>query len=268
MSNIQQIGARLARIFSLAGKTAIITGSGSGLGRATAALFAEVGAQMVVADLNLDAAKATVTQIESNGGTALAVQVDVADSQSVTAMFEATDRRFGGVDILVNNAAHRSKAEFFDMTVEQWDKMHEVCTRGTFLCSREAIKRMQAARKGGAIVNISSMSAAHTNLWGINYHYDSAKRGVDALTQGLAGEFAAENIRINSVQPGAMNSEGGKNISASFKIRGPAAGPGRIPMGRHCDPIEVAHAVLFLASPAASYVTGQLLAAEGGFLVS
>ena len=127
---------------------------------------------------------------------------------------------------------------------------------------------MKATGKGGAIVNISSMSAAHTNLWGINYHYDSAKRGIDALTQGLAGEFAADNIRINSVQPGGMKSEGGANISAAFNIRGPAAGPGRIPMGRISDPIEVAHAVLFLASSAASYITGQLLAAEGGFLVS
>lgn len=179
-----------------------------------------------------------------------------------------TDLHFGSLDILINNAAHRSKAEFFEMTVEQWDRMHEVCTRGTFLCSREAITRMKATGKGGAIVNISSMSAAHTNLWGINYHYDSAKRGIDALTQGLAGEFAADNIRINSVQPGGMKSEGGANISAAFNIRGPAAGPGRIPMGRISDPIEVAHAVLFLASSAASYITGQLLAAEGGFLVS
>jgi NAD(P)-dependent dehydrogenase (short-subunit alcohol dehydrogenase family) len=268
MANEQQIGTRLARIFSLAGKTALITGAGSGLGRATANLFAEVGAQVVVADLVLDAAKATVAQIEANGGEALAVQCDVSDEVAVAAAFAATDQRFGKIDILVNNAAHRSKNEFFDMTVKEWDKMHEVCTRGTFLCSREAIKRMKAAGNGGAIVNISSMSAAHTNLWGINYHYDSAKRGVDALTQGLAGEFAADNIRINSVQPGGMKSEGGANISASFKIRGPVTGPGRMPMGRIADPMEVAHAVLFLASPAASYVTGQLLAAEGGFLVS
>ena len=268
MVSEQNIAARLAGIFSLAGKTALITGAGSGLGRDTAKLFCDVGAQVVVADLNLEAAKATVAQIEANGGVAIAVQCDVSDEKSVAEAFGATDKRFGKIDILVNNAAHRSKAEFFEMTVEQWDKMHEVCTRGTFLCSREAIKRMKAAGKGGAIVNISSMSAAHTNLWGINYHYDSAKRGVDALTQGLAGEFAADNIRINSVQPGGMKSEGGANISATFKIRGPVAGPGRIPMGRVSDPMEVAHAVLFLASPAASYITGQLLAAEGGFLVS
>lgn len=268
MSNEQQIGARLARIFSLAGKTALITGAGSGLGRVTANLFADVGAQVVVVDLNLAAAKATVAQLEANGGNALAVEADVSDEKAVAAAFTALDQRFGSIDILVNNAAHRSKAEFFEMTVEQWDKMHEVCTRGTFLCSREAIKRMKGTGKGGAIVNISSMSAAHTNLWGINYHYDSAKRGVDALTQGLAGEFAADHIRINSVLPGGMNSEGGANISATFKLRGPVTGPGRIPMGRISDPIEVAHAVLFLASPAASYVTGQLLAADGGFLVA
>ena len=268
MHSTTQIGARLARIFSLTGKTALITGAGSGLGRATSNLFAEVGAQVVVADLNLESAQITVAQIQAQGGESIAVQCDVSDERSVAHAFAVADERFGKIDILVNNAAHRSKAEFFEMSVEEWDKMHEVCTRGTFLCSREAIKRMRAAGDGGAIVNISSMSAAHTNLWGINYHYDSAKRGVDALTQGLAGEFAADNIRVNSVLPGGMRSEGGAKISASFTIRGPVAGQGRIPMGRIADPIEIAHAVLFLASPAASYVTGQLLAVEGGFLVS
>ncbi len=268
MATTAQIGQRLAQVFSLAGKTALITGAGSGLGRATATLFADVGAQVVVADLNLEAAQATVALIEAQGGEALAVQCDVSSEQAVAEAFSATDKRFGKIDILVNNAAHRSKAEFFEMTVEQWDKMHEVCTRGTFLCSREAIQRMKAAGNGGAIVNISSMSAAHTNLWGINYHYDSAKRGVEALSQGLAGEFAADNIRINVVQPGGMKSEGGGNISSTFKIRGPVAGPGRIPMGRIGEPMEVAQAVLFLASPGASYITGQILAAEGGFLVA
>ncbi|MBV9994350.1 MAG: SDR family oxidoreductase [Caulobacteraceae bacterium] len=268
MQDEAKIGARLAPLFSLSGKTALITGAGSGLGKATANLFAEVGAEVVVTDLILEAAQATAAQIEANGGVAIAVQCDVSDEASVKRAFAAADERFGKIDILVNNAAHRAKNEFFEMTVEEWDKMHHVCTRGTFLCSREAIKRMRAAGKGGAIVNISSMSAAHTNLWGINYHYDSAKSGVDALTRGLAGEFASERIRVNSVLPGGMKSEGVANMRANYDFRGPVTLPGRSLMGGATEPINVAHAVLFLASPAANFITGQMLAADGGFLVS
>lgn len=267
MLSKQQIGERLADIYGLSGKTAIITGAGSGLGRATAKLFAAVGARVMVADINEEAAKESVRQIEAAGGDADWALADISDESAVRGLFEKTGVRFGGVDILVNNAAYRSKAEFFEMSVEEWDKMHEITTRGTFLCSREAIKMMKEAGNGGAIVNISSMSATHTNLWGINYHYDSAKSGVDALTRGLAGEFAADNIRVNSIQPGGMKSEGGANISKSFNIRGPVAGPGRMLMGV-AEPLKVAQAVLFIASPAASFVTGQVLAVEGGFLVS
>ena len=108
----------------------------------------------------------------------------------------------------------------------------------------------------------------HTTLWGVNAHYDAAKAGVDSLTRSLASEFAAENIRVNSVLPGGMSSEGGKSISAAYHIRGPMVGAGRIPMGRIADPLEVANCVLFLASPAASYITGQCIVADGGFLVS
>ena len=268
MYNEVQVGARLATIFNLTGKVAIITGSAQGLGRATANLFAEVGAQVVIADLNAEAAQRTASDIEAKGGIALAHAVDVADEASVTSLFNAVDARFGSIDILVNNVAYRAKAEFLEMPVEQWDKMHEVTVRGTFLCSRQAIKRMSASGRGGTVVNISSVSSARTTLWGVNAHYDSAKAGVDSLTRTLAGEFAADKIRVNSLLPGGMASEGGKNISTSYNIRGPMVGPGRIPMGRIADPMEVAQAALFLASPASSYITGQMLAADGGFMVS
>lgn len=268
MYNESQIGARLTNVFGLAGKVAIITGSAQGLGRDTATLMAEVGAKVVIADLNLEAAQATAAAIEAKGGIAMACAANVADEVAVKALFTTVDAKFGSVDILVNNAAHRSKAELFDMTVEQWDQMQNVTLRGTFLCCREAIKRMKAAGKGGAIVNISSVGSVHTTLWGVNVHYDAAKAGVDSITRSLASEFAADGIRVNSVLPGGMASEGGKNISASYNIRGPMIGAGRIPLGRMANPMEVAQAVFFLASPAASYITGQIVAADGGYSVS
>src|SRR5207302_3483660 len=112
---------------------------------------------------------------------------------------------------------------------------------GTFLCSRAAITRMRREGRGGAIVNISSVGSVHTTLWGVNAHYDAAKAGVDSLTRSLSSEFAADNIRVNSVLPGGMSSEGGNAISASYAIRGPMAGAGRIPMGRIASPLEVAN---------------------------
>lgn len=263
-----QIGARLAAVFGLAGKVAIVTGSAQGLGRQTAGLMAEAGASVVIADLNLEGAKSTAAEIEARGGIATACAVDVADETSVKALFAAVDRRFGPAGILVNNAAHRAKAELFEMTVEQWDAMQQVTLRGTFLCCREAIVRMRAGGNGGSIVNISSVGSIRTTLWGVNVHYDAAKAGVDSVTRSLASEFAGEQIRVNSILPGGMASEGGKNISATYKIRGPMIGPGRIPMSRVAEPLEVAQAVLFLASPASSYITGQMVAVDGGFTVS
>jgi NAD(P)-dependent dehydrogenase (short-subunit alcohol dehydrogenase family) len=263
-----QIATRLAAIFNLTGKVAVITGAAQGLGRQTARLFAEVGARVVIADLNREAALAAAADIETGGGIATGCEVDVADVASVEALFATIDDRFGQVDILVNNAAHRGKAEFLEMPVEQWDVMQKVTLRGSFLCAREAIRRMKARGKGGSIVNISSVGSVHPTLWGINVHYDAAKAGVDSLTRSLASEFASDGIRVNSLLPGGMSSEGGHSISASYKIRGPMTGPGRIALGRVADPMEVAQAALFLASPAASYVTGQILAADGGYLVS
>jgi NAD(P)-dependent dehydrogenase (short-subunit alcohol dehydrogenase family) len=268
MYDEQHIGKHLARIFGLTGQVAVVTGSAQGLGREIARLLAEVGAQVVIADLNLEAAKVAAADIESDGGTALALPVNLGDESSIKALFASVSQQYGHLDILVNNAAHRGKAELFEMSVEQWDSMLQVTLRGTFLCAREAIMLMKRQGNGGSIVNISSVGSVHPTLWGVNVHYDAAKAGVDSVTRSLASEFASDRIRVNSVLPGGMSSEGGKNISAQYEIRGPMIGAGRIPLGRVAEPREVAQVVLFLASPAASYVTGQILAADGGYMVS
>jgi NAD(P)-dependent dehydrogenase (short-subunit alcohol dehydrogenase family) len=194
--------------------------------------------------------------------------MDVADEAAVDAAFEAAARQFGGVDVLVNNAAYRKKASTMDMPVAEWDLMHAVCTRGTFLCLRAAVKQMRG-RGGGSIVNISSMSAQHPTIYP-NMHYDSAKAGVDAITRLSAVEFARDGIRVNSVLPGGMATPGPDKMRAMEaeggpKIEGPATIPGRQVLGRIAQPIEMARAVLFLASDAASYITGAELLVDGGF---
>lgn len=259
--SVEELGALAP--FGLKGKVALITGAASGLGKATAELFLQVGGSVVIVDLDAAAAKAAAAELECLGQAA-GVGADVADEASVMAAFDLAAERFGGVDILVNNAAYRAKADTMSMPAEEWDRMHAVNTRGTFLCMRAAVTQMRA-RGGGSIVNISSMSAQHPTIFP-NMHYDSSKAGVDAITRLAALEFAADNIRVNSVLPGGMDTQGGANIrAANVNMAGPALIPGRNPLGRMAQPIEMARAVLFLASEAASYITGVELLVDGGF---
>ncbi len=253
--------------FSLEGKVALISGAAQGLGMEIAALFLDVGASVVLTDINGDAARATAADLSAKGPV-LGLAMDVADEAAVDAAFEAAARQFGGVDVLVNNAAYRKKASTMDMPVAEWDLMHAVCTRGTFLCLRAAVKQMRG-RGGGSIVNISSMSAQHPTIYP-NMHYDSAKAGVDAITRLSAVEFARDGIRVNSILPGGMATPGPDKMRAMEaeggpKIEGPATIPGRQVLGRIAQPIEMARAVLFLASDAASYITGAELLVDGGF---
>ena len=253
--------------FSLDGKVALVTGAAQGLGKEIAGLFCDVGASVIVADLNDQAALATALELSSRGPT-LGIAMDVADEVAVQAGFCAAAARFGGIDVLVNNAAYRNKASTMDMTVAEWDIMHAVCARGTFLCLREAVKQMRR-RGGGCIVNISSMSAQHPTIFP-NMHYDSAKAGVDAITRLAAVEFGHEGIRVNSVLPGGMATPGLDKMRAAQaeggpKIEGPATMPGRSVLGRVAQPIEIARAVLFLASDAASFITGAELLVDAGF---
>lgn len=253
--------------FTLTGKVALITGAASGLGKATAGLFLDVGASVVIADLNAEGAAAVAAELAAQGPT-LGIGMDVSDEAAVQAGFAAAAEQFGGVDVLVNNAAYRGKANTMDMSVAEWDIMHAVCTRGSFLCLREAVKQMRR-RGGGSVVNVSSMSAQHPTIFP-NMHYDSAKAGVDAITRLAAVEFGKDGIRVNSVLPGGMATPGPDKMRAAQAaggavIAGPATIPGRNPMGRIADPIEMARAILFLASDAASYITGAELLVDAGF---
>jgi NAD(P)-dependent dehydrogenase (short-subunit alcohol dehydrogenase family) len=253
-------------VFRLDDKVAVVTGAASGIGQSIAETFARTGAQVIVADVNLDAALAVAQGIESQGGKARAIKVDVSNETNVSELFDKVVAEFGGLDILVNNAAIFPKRPFLEVETEFWDKLHSVNLRGTFLCLRESIKHMKRLG-GGSIVNISSVSSMQAVVYH-NAAYNASKAGVNALTRTTALEFAADGIRVNAVLPGGVQTAGAKAASSAIELKGPMLGQGRIPLGGMGEPQDIANAVLFFASPASRYITGQLLAVDGGFLVS
>jgi NAD(P)-dependent dehydrogenase (short-subunit alcohol dehydrogenase family) len=254
-------------LFGLAGEVALVTGAGSGIGRAVAETLAGAGAFSLCADLNLDAAKTTATAIREAGGEAEAFPVDVADEASVLALFETLDERFARLDVLVNNAGIFPKYDFLSIDGPAWDKVQNVNLRGAYFCMREALKRMKA-RSGGRIVNLSSSATLNPVIYD-NSHYGASKAGLMALTRAVALEFAEFGVRCNAVLPGAVATEGaGAHKASGYVTRGPMMGEGRIPLARMATPQDIAHAVLYLAAPASAYVTGHGLLVDGGFMVS
>jgi NAD(P)-dependent dehydrogenase (short-subunit alcohol dehydrogenase family) len=263
----------LDTLFRLDGKTAVITGAGRGIGKATAELFASAGASVVVADIDPASGRAVADELQRDGLRAAAVTVDVAEETSVEQMCAAAVGTFGSLDILVHGAGIFPKIPLLTITVEQWDRIQAVNLRGTMLCLRAAILRMRAGGRGGAVVNISSVSSRRELIYH-NAAYGASKAGVSNLTKVAALEFAADKIRVNAVLPGGVATEGAMEATAELtraglKVEGPLAGsPGRMLLGRIGTAADIANACLFLASPAADYITGEEIVVDGGFLVS
>ena len=243
----------------LDGKICVITGAAGGMGREAALLFSEEGAQVCVADVNFEAAESTARDARD----AFAQQVDVADEASVKAMMDATAERYGGIDVLYNNAgiSPNDDASVLDTSVEAWDRVQAVNTRGVFLCCKHGIPHLQQ-RGGGSVINVASfvaiLGAATSQI-----SYTASKGAVLSMTRELAVQFARENIRVNALCPGPVETP----LLLSIFGDDPAALERRRthwPMGRLAKPREIVNGALFLASDESSYVTGSTFLVDGG----
>ncbi|HEV8473075.1 MAG TPA: SDR family oxidoreductase [Methylomirabilota bacterium] len=267
-------------------RVALVTGGGSGIGRAICERFAEEGARVIVNDLRADAAETTAKAL---GARARAIAADVADSKAVGEMFGAVEREFGRLDVLVNNAGvamgpgddraelmRKGEARIMEMVAgqgvqthwdvtqhlsdEAWHHVIGVHLHGTFYCTRAALKIM-SRQNSGAIVNLSSVAA----LMGLETvpHYSAAKGGILALTRAVAREVASRGIRVNAICPGYIDTP----MTASISEIGRKMVLGRTPMGRVGEAREIAATALFLASDESSFFTGQYLSPNGGLFI-
>ena len=237
---------------------ALVTGGSRGIGRAIARALAADGFAVAVNFLgNEGAAKDTVEAIESEGGRAIAVQADVADSDAVEAMFTEVESRLGDVTALVNNAGVRADGLALSMKDEAWRRVIDTNLFGTFACTRRALRPMLRARKG-RIVNITSISGMHASPGQANY--SAAKAGVIGFTKTVAAEVAAKGISVNAVAPGLVATD----LTSDLNEKQVDAIQGRVPAKRMGTPEEIASVVAWLCSERASYVNGSVYTVDGG----
>jgi len=256
------IGDLLAA-FRLDGRTSLVTGAGRGLGRAIALGLAQAGSRLMLVDVNPEDLAGVETELRSAGSQVATAVVDVGDEGQVQACIAETLRRFGGLQVLVNNAGVTSRAPLEDLPLEDWERVLRVNLTGTFLCSKHAARPM-IAQKAGSIINIASMSGLVGNRGGDNSHYCASKGGVIALTRSLAVEWARHGIRVNAVAPGYCVTP----MTDRLKERDPAFFQelvGRVPLGRFGTGQDLAAAVVYLASDASAYVSGSVLVVDGAY---
>lgn len=248
-------------------RIALVTGSRRGIGRAIALTLAREGYHIVVNDHEIDVhAEETAAGVREAGGEALLVEADVSKTEAIKAMFDKAIKHFGRLDVLVNNAATWTWTDFMAIEEAEWDKMLAVDLKGPFLCAQEAARQMIAQKSGGAIVNLSSVHRAR--CWPQDTVYGICKAGIVRLTESMAYELGPHGIRVNAIAPGYIDS----------RLPDPAGPPiGRpvhtesvipvTPLRRIGLPEDIAEAAAFLVSDRASFITGQCLTVDGGFLL-
>ena len=248
--------------FDFAGRTVVVTGAGNGIGAACARLFGASGANVALWDRDDAPALATASEIDPSGERALALHCDVARSADVASALAATLVAFGHVDILINNAGIFRAADFLDIREKDWDAVLDVNLKGAFLVG-QAVAREMARTGGGAIVNMSSVNGV-TAIPSIA-SYNASKGGIDQLTRAMALSLADKGIRVNAVAPGTIATElAQKAVLGSEEAK--ARIMSRTPLRRLGDPAEIAAVCAFLASDAASYMTGEIVYVDGGRL--
>lgn len=246
----------------LKGKVALVTGSGRGIGRGIAEVFAAEGADVAVNDVaDMEQAEVVAQGIRSKGRHAITVRADVAKRADVEPMIDKVWKELGPIDILVNNAGIETIVPFLELTDEQWTRLVDVNLRGAWLCSQVFCRRALAERRKGSIVNIGSIQAAKV-LPG-RTHYAPTKLGLEALTRNMSAEMTPLGIRVNCIHPGLIDTP-----MTAWVMKDPALLPGvlaQISLGRAGEPREIGSVAAFFASDEASYLTGQSIFVDGGW---
>jgi len=262
--------ARNMDVFDLSGKAALVTGAGAGggLGHAMAVGLATAGADVLAGDIDREGAEATAEEVRGMGRRGVAAVCDNSQPDDIRALFATLDREFGHIDILINNAGIGARRRPEDLSLDEWNRVLSISLTGTFLCSAEAGKRMMSRGHGGSIINISSI-AGSSALGRGNLVHSVAKSGVNQLTRELAVEWGPHRIRVNAIQPAQIRTTGWGTIETStgwdyplfeqHLLKG-------IPLGRLGEPADLVGPAIFLASDASAFVSGHLLAVDGGNL--
>lgn len=249
------------KLLDFSGRVVLVTGGGSGIGAGISLRFAQAGASVVVNYLTSEGgAKRVVEQIEGMGREAIAVQANVSQAKDVDGLIARAFDTFKRIDVLINNAGIFPLSTLLDMTEEQWDQVIDASLRSTFLCTKAVGVQMIDQGEGGAIVNITSIEAQ--NPAPMHAHYNAAKGGVHMFTKSVANELGPYGIRVNAVAPGLIWKEGIEQEWPDGVQRWLKAAP----LGRLGRPDDVADACLFLASPAARWITGANLLVDGGVM--
>lgn len=249
--------------FDLTGRSAIVTGAGRGIGRAIALALAQAGADVLLASRSTEELEAVVREIEPLGHRAIAHPTDVADLDALSGLFDASDDSFGRLDVLVNCAGVGFRKPALEVTPDEWDQVQAVNIRSVFFACQHALRRM--TRVGfGRVINIASLTSflgfKHVSVYG------ASKGAVAQLTKALAVEFAEGDITVNAIAPGYIYTQLTKPRFDDPETRDWIMS--RIPAGRHGEPADIAGTAVFLASPAAAYVTGVVVPVDGGWLAA
>jgi 3-oxoacyl-[acyl-carrier protein] reductase len=246
------------------GQVVFLTGAGSvtGIGRATALAFAKEGARVAAVDVTTDDLAESVDLLRAAGAEAAAFQADVSQADAVQRAVAAATERFGKIDILVSNAGIAKKRAFVDLSDDEWRRTIDVNLGGAMHGAR-AVAPQMIARGGGRIINLSSLMGGWWG-WSEHVHYNAAKAGIEGLTRGLAMELGPHGITVNAVAPGFIRTAQSMSVEHSLGPEGLDLAAPYIPLRRIGDPEDIAGVVLFLASDAARYLTGQTLLIDGG----